>query len=104
MTDCKHEGDCRAVCLVPHVLDLTIKNRRTDIDIGLGADCTRCGLCVDACPTKSLNFEFKGLTHKPKKEELPLMPEPLADREPLASNEPLVNREAVGNADQESEK
>jgi len=104
MTDCKHEGDCRAVCLVPHVLDVTIKNRSTDIDIGLGADCTRCGLCVDACPTKSLNFEFKGLTHKPKKEELPLMPEPLADREPLASNEPLVNREAVGNADQESEK
>ena len=75
MTDCKHEGDCRAVCLVPHVLDLTIKNRSTDIEVPLGADCTRCGLCVDACPTSSLNFEFKGLTHKPAKEELPTMPD-----------------------------
>ncbi len=77
MTDCKHEGDCRNVCLVPHVLDVTIKNRSTDVEIGIGADCTRCGLCVDACPTNSLNFEFKGLTHKPSKPEVgrSLMPE-----------------------------
>ncbi|MFK5894167.1 MAG: NapH/MauN family ferredoxin-type protein [Pseudomonadota bacterium] len=62
MLDCKHEGDCRNVCLVPHVLDVTIKNRSTDIRIPIGADCTRCGLCIDACPTSSLSFEFKGLT------------------------------------------
>ncbi len=65
MSDCKHEGDCRKVCLVPHVLDVTIKNRSTDVRVPLGADCTRCGLCIDACPTASLNFEFKGLTRHP---------------------------------------
>ncbi len=94
LTDCKHEGDCRAVCLVPHVLDLTIKNRSTDVEVGIGADCTRCGLCVDACPTNSLNFEFKGLTRKPKKEELPLMPD---------SNESLVNSEPSANKQSSSE-
>jgi len=67
MTDCKHEGDCRNVCLVPHVLDVTIKNRSIDVRIPIGADCTRCGLCIDACPTSSLSFEFKGLTHQPQK-------------------------------------
>ncbi|MDH5484132.1 MAG: NapH/MauN family ferredoxin-type protein [Gammaproteobacteria bacterium] len=57
--DCAHEGDCRKVCLVPHVLDVTIKNRAKDTRMDLGADCTRCGLCVDLCPTDSLRFEFK---------------------------------------------
>ncbi|WP_198264460.1 NapH/MauN family ferredoxin-type protein [sulfur-oxidizing endosymbiont of Gigantopelta aegis] len=87
LTDCKHEGDCRNVCLVPHVLDLTIKNRSTEIEVGLGADCTRCGLCIDACPTSSLNFEFVGLTHKPEKdlslyEEKSLMPPKKTTSEP----------------------
>ncbi|MEJ1379041.1 MAG: 4Fe-4S binding protein [Candidatus Sedimenticola sp. (ex Thyasira tokunagai)] len=27
----------------------------------LSADCTRCGMCIDICPTDSLKFEFKGL-------------------------------------------
>lgn len=67
MTDCKHEGDCRNVCLVPHVLDVTIKNRAIDVRVPIGSDCTRCGLCIDACPTSSLSFEFKGLTHHPEK-------------------------------------
>jgi ferredoxin-type protein NapH len=67
MTDCKHEGDCRNVCLVPHVLEVTIKNRSTDVRIPIGADCTRCGLCIDACPTSSLNFQFKGLTQYEEK-------------------------------------
>jgi len=68
MTDCHHEGDCRSVCLVPHVLDVTIKNRSTDVRIPIGSDCTRCGLCIDVCPTNSLTYEFKGLTrHEDKK-------------------------------------
>lgn len=59
--DCHHEGECRKVCLVPHVLDCTKKGYSTDIKVGLGADCTRCGLCIDVCPTGSLKFEVKGL-------------------------------------------
>ncbi|MDR2014238.1 MAG: NapH/MauN family ferredoxin-type protein [Azoarcus sp.] len=59
---CFHEGDCRKVCLVPHVLDVTIKGRATEAQMGLGPDCTRCGLCVDACPTGALHFKVKGLS------------------------------------------
>ncbi|MDR0233839.1 MAG: NapH/MauN family ferredoxin-type protein [Zoogloeaceae bacterium] len=59
---CFHEGDCRKVCLVPHALDVTIKGRATEEEMGLGPDCTRCGLCVDVCPTGALRFEVKGLS------------------------------------------
>lgn len=58
---CHHEGECRKVCLVPHVLDITIKGRAEDTRVDVAADCTRCGLCVDVCPTDSLTFTFKGL-------------------------------------------
>jgi ferredoxin-type protein NapH len=61
MRSCHHEGDCRKVCLVPHVLDVTIHNRATTLTTDIGADCTRCGLCVDICPTDSLKFKVKGL-------------------------------------------
>ncbi len=57
---CHHEGDCRKVCLVPHVLDTTIRMRARDLEVPIGADCTRCGLCVDICPTDSLKFEWVG--------------------------------------------
>jgi len=60
--NCHHEGDCRSVCMVPHVLDVTIRGRALAMDTDIGSDCTRCGLCVDICPTDSLNFEFKGLS------------------------------------------
>ncbi len=59
--NCHHEGECRKVCLVPHVLNMTIKGRARDVTMDIGADCTRCGLCIDACPTGSLKYEFKGL-------------------------------------------
>ena len=59
---CFHEGDCRKVCLVPHVLDVTVKGRAAEETLGLGPDCTRCGLCVDTCPTGALRFEVKGLS------------------------------------------
>ncbi|MDR1994410.1 NapH/MauN family ferredoxin-type protein [Azonexus sp.] len=59
---CFHEGDCRKVCLVPHVLDVTIKGRAAEENMSLGPDCTRCGLCVDICPTDALRYEIKGLS------------------------------------------
>ena len=39
----------------------TALGRATGVDTDIGADCTRCGLCVDICPTDSLRFKFKGL-------------------------------------------
>lgn len=61
---CHHEGDCRKVCMVPHVLDITIRNGATQVHEDIGADCTRCGLCVDVCPTDSLKYEIKGLSKR----------------------------------------
>jgi len=58
---CHHEGDCRKICEVPHVLDLTIRGAAHDINQDVSSDCTRCGTCVDVCPTESLNFKVKGL-------------------------------------------
>ncbi len=63
VVECKHEGECRDVCLVPHVLSMTIKGRSPDVEVDVGSDCTRCGMCVDACPTGSLRFVVKGLEH-----------------------------------------
>ena len=64
LVDCLHEGECRSVCLVPHVLDTVIKGKAAGLDVDLGADCTRCGRCVEVCPTKSLTFKFKGFGDK----------------------------------------
>ena len=61
LENCFHEGECRKVCLVPHVLDTVIKGRAQDTHVEIGADCTRCGRCVDACPTQSLTYKFKGI-------------------------------------------
>ncbi|MBL6931693.1 MAG: NapH/MauN family ferredoxin-type protein [Rhodospirillales bacterium] len=61
LENCLHEGDCRKVCLVPHALEVTKKGYAKKVEVALGPDCTRCGLCVDICPTKSLTFDVKGL-------------------------------------------
>ena len=58
---CAHEGECRKVCEVSHVLDLTIKGRAEEPKLDVGPDCTRCGLCVDVCPTGALRYELKGV-------------------------------------------
>ena len=60
-----HEGDCRKVCLVPHVLDTVIKGpRRPETEVPLSHD-YHFGLCVETCPTRSLNFEIKGAVQAP---------------------------------------
>jgi ferredoxin-type protein NapH len=57
-----HEGKCREVCLVPHVLDMTKLGYGKDTDHAIGPDCTRCAMCLDVCPTGALTFNVKGLS------------------------------------------
>lgn len=61
VSKCFNDGACRQVCMVPHVLNSTIKGRAKTVKTDLGADCTRCGACIDVCPTDALNFKFKGM-------------------------------------------
>jgi ferredoxin-type protein NapH len=61
LSKCLHEGECRKVCMVPHVLELTKMGYASDSFEYIGADCTRCGMCVDACPQKALSFSVRGL-------------------------------------------
>ncbi len=58
---CFFDGACRQVCLVPHVLNCTVKGRGRKVTATTGADCTRCGRCIDVCPTGALSFTFKGM-------------------------------------------
>lgn len=58
---CLHEGNCRKACLVPHVLEFTIKNRSPDSVMQAGPDCTRCGMCLEACVPKALTFKINGV-------------------------------------------
>jgi ferredoxin-type protein NapH len=61
LEQCLHEGECRKVCLVPHVLEMTKKARADDVFMDIGADCTRCGMCIETCPTGALTFKIRGM-------------------------------------------
>lgn len=65
LAKCAHEQECRKVCLVPHVLDHVIKGRATAQHIDIGPDCTRCGMCIDVCPTGALSFRLRGISRTP---------------------------------------
>jgi ferredoxin-type protein NapH len=62
LNPCLHEGECLKVCMVPHALSMTRIGYADDVKVEIGADCTRCGMCVDACPTGALKFDVKGLS------------------------------------------
>lgn len=59
---CLHEGKCRSVCLVPHVLESTKLGHSREVRTPLGPDCTRCAMCLDVCPTGALRFDIKGIS------------------------------------------
>ena len=58
---CLHEGECRRVCMVPHVLSMTKFGWNQDVKQEIVADCTRCGMCIEVCPTGALKFDIKGV-------------------------------------------
>lgn len=60
LSKCLHEGECRKVCLVPHVLEITKMGYASDTVEYIGPDCTRCGLCIDVCPQDALSFTVRG--------------------------------------------
>ena len=66
---CLHEGKCRQVCLVPHVLDMTKLGYARDVRTPIGADCTRCAMCLDVCPTGALTFDILGVTRRQVEED-----------------------------------
>ena len=55
-TNCK---ECQAVCMVPFVLADTVN--RGKLEYVISGECTRCGLCVDACQDGALNYSIRYL-------------------------------------------
>jgi ferredoxin-type protein NapH len=60
LSKCGHCRDCQDVCLVPHELWFVKRGEATKEVHFTGADCTRCGLCVDVCYGDALKFTVKG--------------------------------------------
>ncbi|MCE1237179.1 MAG: NapH/MauN family ferredoxin-type protein [Hyphomicrobiales bacterium] len=67
--NCFHEGKCRDVCLVPHVLEMTKLGYGRETETPIGPDCTRCAMCIDVCPSGALKFDVKGLSRAPEAAE-----------------------------------
>jgi len=84
---CAHEGECKKVCLVPHVLDHITKGRAPAEHLDIGPDCTRCGMCVDVCPGGALTFSIAGVTRKPPPTKLVALNTPEAAPPPAGSTE-----------------
>ncbi len=56
---CSNCKNCQSVCMVPFVLTESVnKGKTTFIDSG---ECTRCGLCMDACEDNALTYKTKHL-------------------------------------------
>ena len=58
-TKCSNCKQCQSVCMVPHVLIESVNKGKTTF-VASG-ECTRCGLCLDACEDKALTFKTKYL-------------------------------------------
>ncbi|MFZ5441952.1 MAG: NapH/MauN family ferredoxin-type protein [Myxococcota bacterium] len=79
LSRCAHEGECKKVCLVPHVLDHITKGRATSEYLTVGPDCTRCGMCVDVCPGGALTFSIAGVTRRAPPFDFPKKDSPVCD-------------------------
>jgi ferredoxin-type protein NapH len=59
---CFHEGDCRKVCLVPHVLDTVIKGAQLRQKYRSVRTAHAADFALTPVQPGSLSFEVKGLT------------------------------------------
>ena len=56
---CSNCKKCQAACMVPWVLKDTVNQGKSEYVIS--GDCTRCGLCIDACQDAALQYHVRYL-------------------------------------------